>query len=66
MNSIEIIGDLHVAGTFVMLATGGGDQMQKIDFRHGGFDDSNLAIAVKKIAGGEGLAHIGYVNSKMR
>ncbi|MHA3773991.1 hypothetical protein ACXR0O_20865 [Verrucomicrobiota bacterium sgz303538] len=40
-----------------------GDQLQLIDFSSGGFDDANLTVSVKRAPEGDGLAHIGYVNS---
>ena len=56
-------GDLTAAGTFTTFPTGAGDQLRKIDFHNGGFANADLTITVKKVAGGDGLAHIGYINS---
>ena len=42
---------------------GVGEQLQKIDFSGGGFDNANITFSVAKVAGGDGLANVGYINS---
>jgi hypothetical protein len=56
------IGTL-TANLFTTLATGKGDQLQEIDFSEGGFDGTSLTVSVAKVAGGDGRANIGFINS---
>jgi hypothetical protein len=51
------------ASLFTTLATGKGDQFQKIDLSGGGFDGTSLTVSVAKVAGGDGRANVGYINS---
>ena len=50
-------------GLFTTVASGVGEQLQKLDFGAGGFDGANITFAVAKVPGGDGLANVGYVNS---
>jgi hypothetical protein len=52
------------AGLFTTLAvTPGHEQLQKIDLSGGGFDNANITFSIAKVAGGDGLANVGYINS---
>jgi hypothetical protein len=51
------------SGLFTTVASGVGEQLQKIDFSAGGFANANITFGVAKVAGGDGLANVGYINS---
>ena len=50
-------------GLFTGVASGAGDQLQTLDMSGGGFDKASLTFSVAKVAGGDGLANVGYLNS---
>ncbi len=50
-------------GLFTTDASGVGEQLQRVNLSAGGFDDANITFTVTKVAGGNGLAHVGYINS---
>ena len=61
--AIKVSKGTLTAGLFTTLATGKGDQLQVIDFSAGGFDGASIAFSVAKVAGGDGLANVGYIDS---
>jgi len=48
---------------FTSEVRGSGEQLLLIDLHNGGFDNTNLTIRVKKAPEGDGLAHIGAIDS---
>ncbi len=56
------VGNL-TAGLFTGVAGAKGDQLQLLDLSAGGFDKANLTFSVVKVAVGDALANIGYINS---
>src|SRR5258708_15583922 len=61
--TVKVSTGTLTAGLFTTLATGLGDQLQKIDLSGGGFDSASLTFSVAKVPGGDGLANVGYINS---
>lgn len=69
---IDIDGDLATvkvsagtltAGLFTTAAKGLGDQLQEINLGGGGFDGTSLTVTAKKIATGDGLVNVGFIDS---
>lgn len=56
-------GGLLSAGLFSGVAGAHGDQLQLLDLSGGGFDKASLTFSVVRVAGGDGLANVGYINS---
>jgi hypothetical protein len=52
-------GDLSVAGVVTVSA----GQLQLLDLSGGGFDGANISFSVVKVASGDGLANVGYIDS---
>jgi hypothetical protein len=51
------------ADLFTTAAAGAGEQLQTIFLAGGGFVGTNLTVTVTRVAGGNGLANIGFINS---
>ena len=43
--------------------TPGHEQLQLLNLSGGGFDNANVTFTVVKVASGDGLANVGYINS---
>lgn len=58
-------GDLGGAGVFTSVPAGygAGEQLQEINLTAVGFAGANLTISVAKVAHGDGMANVGYINA---
>ncbi len=61
--TIKFSSGTLTAGLFATVTAGLGDQLQSIDLSGGGFDNANITFTVAKVAGGDGFANVGYINS---
>ena len=48
---------------FTTVLSGSGDQLQKINLSGGGFAGANITFSVVQVAGGNGLANVGHIDS---
>ena len=53
-------------GLFTGTTSAGHDQLQLLDLSGGGFEKASLTFSVAKVAGGDGLVNVGYINSTGR
>jgi hypothetical protein len=61
--TVKVSAGTLTAGLFTTAAKGLGDQLQTINFSAGGFEAANLTISATKVATGDGLVNVGYINS---
>src|SRR5207248_7571559 len=61
--TVAVSSDTLNSGLFTSVASGVGEQLQKLDLSGGGFDGASLTFSVVKVPGGDGLANVGYINA---
>jgi hypothetical protein len=63
--TVKVSAGTLTAGLFTTAAQGLGDQLQTVDLSGGGFDGVSVTVSVLKVATGDGLANVGYINSTL-
>ena len=61
--TIKVSTGTFIDSLFTSQMKGAGEQLLLLDLSGGGFDDANFTISVVKAPGGDGLAHVGAIDS---
>ena len=61
--ALKVSAGTLTPGLFTGTTSAGHDQLQLLDLSGGGFDKASLTFSVAKVAGGDGLVNVGYINS---